>query len=258
MFAVFEALWPKEFKALGVNPCSPLADRVQAYQMLHDLLSEKMPLYECEWEMMLEEEGDEGMEDDFISYIPLEPQGSDEYQEWNLDYVPLAQRVILTICSDRDHDDTVKALVREKIPFEQIDSDVLGGLCLLQKSPLRHLWDLFASVYCRTGNEILDITQELYDQSEKPDWSVHAVKWFIAEWKAAQPIIKRAQQFNAWLEKDLRRIRQVEKLLKQATKPRERVRVRVGSEALVHTLADVLGDGFENVPFDEELDNDDD
>ncbi len=245
VFSVFEALWPKEFKKLGVNPCSPIADRIQAYQQLQDLLSEKLPLFEADWEAMMDE-GDEEMEDGFIGNIPIMPQGSDDYQEWNLDYAPLASRVILTITSDFD-DDIVKALVRERVPYEHIDGDALLDACIGQGAP-GYLYDSFSMLYRCTGNEMLDITAEMYDQSEKPEWSVRGVKWFIAEWKAAQPIIKRAKQFDAWLEKDLRRIRQVENLLRQATKPRERVRIG-GPQPQVRPLVETLG--FLDVDDDE-------
>lgn len=247
VFEVFEALWPKEFKAMGVTPVSPVADRVRAYQGLFDLLREKMPLWECEWEMMLEE-GDEAMEDDFIRHIPLEPQGQD-YDECSPDYVSLAERVILTICSDYE-DDVVKSLVRTRVPYGQIDKDTLLDVCLQQAAVPSGLYDAFCRVYGATGNVWLDINPELYDASEKPEWSVQAVNWLIGEWQDAQPIFARIKEFNAWLEKDLRRIRQVEKWLKEATQPRQRVRIG-GPQPLIQTLSGSLLTDFDE-GFDDE------
>lgn len=248
VFEVFEALWPAEFNALGVTPVSPLSDRVRAYRELFDLLHQKIPLWECDWEVY---ENEEEIEDGFLEHIPLEPQGND-YDECDPDYASLAERVILTICSKYE-DDVVKALTRSRIKFGGIEKDSLYEICLRLPAAPSGLYDVFGLAFSSTGNQWLDIGPELYDASEKEEWSLRAVNHLIAEWQEAQVILKRIEEFNTWLEQDLRRIHQVEKWLQEATKPRQRVRIgHTAPRPLVETLTGSL-----LTDFDEGFDYDD-
>lgn len=253
VFRVFKRFFPREFRKLGVTPASSLADRNQAYQLLLNLLGEKMPLSFDEYEI-LADDGDEAMEDEFIEHLPLAPQGRD-YDECNPDYLDLCERLILAITQPEFGDEVLRAMVKTIVPTEQISWDALKFICSQQRRPLAYLWEAYAFVYSNTGNSWLDVSPELYWQSEQPEWGVQIVEYLMREWRRAQKIMERIRKFNQWLEADLSRIRKVEAVLRKSSKGlpvRVRTDGRPEPRPLIETLPDFEELEDDDYGFDEE------
>lgn len=144
----------------------------------------------------------------------------------------LGYRVILAVTTN-DLDDLMMRPIVGAPLGSYPDYERVVRICAGKRGPLRFMADAYRYAVQATGNPFLDISDEMCAQSDPVDFTQEMIDYFTAEWEEARVILKRCDRFNDWIEADLRRVKPVVAILREAAQRERRVRVRTNGDYLI-------------------------
>lgn len=245
MMQLFRRNSPRQFErrivARGITPLAGFNQMAVALDDLCIALDSRFPISASgDWL------AEQMMEGGFPPYLPVTAAAL-IYDGITPDDLRLGYRVIYAATTDPLGDLMMRPIVGAQLGHHP-DCDDVAALCASKRGALRYLVDAYRYAHAETRNCFLDISEEELGQCEPVEFSQQQIDCLTREWKAAQPILRRCDRFNDWIEADLRRVKTVVNLLRQASAMRKPERVRVWAQT-----ADEWAAGYRGTPLVEQM-----
>lgn len=238
VMTLYRKNFPSKFRrTVKARSLTPLADSLQVAMAIDDFtesLERKFPVYWGNGDFIAESL----MEGSFpylpVATCPLVDSGT-QASDLRLGY-----RVIFAATDNMLRDSMLTPLVGPRIG-KWPGPDRVAAICNKKRGPIRYLADAYRYAVQDTGNNFLDISEE--DGLVEPvDYTQEMIDFFTQEWREARVILHRCKLFNCWIEADIRRVKPVVEILRQAASDEGRVRVTTdGRQYIGAPLVETLG-----------------
>lgn len=249
LMRLFQANFPCAFRRhvvkRGITPLAKESDQVRAIDAFLESLDGWFPVstFGGDW---IHQQLLEGAD------VPYLPVVTDAIEDRSDDPATLrfGFRVLLAATKNESRDFAMRSIVGTPIG-QYLETDRVRAICASKRGPLRHLADAYAYVIGDTGTFFLDVSDEMYCQGEPAEFTQNSIDWLKDDWAQARQILGRCKRFSDWIEADLRRVKPVVAILREAAS-RQRIRVMTNGDYVIGDRATPLMQAMDDWLVDEE------